>query len=41
LREHLQPEQIAVIAEISTAYVAWRYGEQEANVAYLGLAEKS
>jgi len=35
LREHLQPEQIAVIEEISTAYVAWRYGEQEANVAYL------
>jgi len=35
LQEHLPPEQIAVIEEISTAYVAWRYGNQAANLVYL------
>jgi transglutaminase-like putative cysteine protease len=35
LREHLPLEQVAIIEEISLAYVAWRYGEQAANVPYL------
>lgn len=36
LREHLTPEQVEIIVEISTAYVAWRYGEQQPHLDYLG-----
>lgn len=36
LREHLSLEQVEIITEISTAYVAWRYGDQNPNLDYLG-----
>ncbi|WP_322742772.1 transglutaminase TgpA family protein [Synechocystis salina] len=36
LREHLTPEQVEIIVEISMAYVAWRYGGQEPHLDYLG-----
>ncbi len=35
LREHLTPEQVEVITEISDAYVAWRYGNQNPNLGYV------
>lgn len=36
LREHLTSEQVEIIVEISSTYVAWRYGEQPPNLDYLG-----
>ena len=35
LREHLQPEQVEVIATIAESYTAWRYGDCPANLDYL------